>query len=271
MPDLKEFGILGFHRLNRYNNSKKAFKRTHIYSTVLLNLDKLRGVEYHWRAHAMEDIQFNRDANEHGAVLCKFYRFAFSSPQIKEGGCSYMKAYNDGAREGGGATEKLVPAPAPADPGASKGKKPELLLEKPVNLVNEGSTGVESAGDSPASMRQRMSGRADEPARQAPAAAHMVCLVESMQFFGEDSRKLWEGNCTDVRDLLEQLVLYFPEVGGAGREQGAHADVLRLQYYDRKWAEFIDLEERSWKDFVTQQPSVKIRILRRKPANSGDP
>jgi hypothetical protein len=55
--------MIGFHRLNRYNNSKKAFKRTHIYSTVLLNLDKLRGVEYHWRAHAMEDIQFNRDAN----------------------------------------------------------------------------------------------------------------------------------------------------------------------------------------------------------------
>ena len=143
--NLIEFGMIGFHRLNRYNNSKKAFKRTHIYSTVLLNLDKLRGVEYHWRAHAMEDIQFNRDANEHGAVLCKFYRFAFSSPQIKEGGCSYMKACNEELRKGGGAIVKPAPAPAPADPGASKGKKPELLLEKPVNLVNEGSTGVESA------------------------------------------------------------------------------------------------------------------------------
>ena len=112
--NLIEFGMIGFHRLNRYNNSKKAFKRTHIYSTVLLNLDKLQGVEYHWRAHAMEDIQFNRDANKHGAVLCKFYRFAFSSPQIKQGGCCYMKACNEELRKGGGATEKLVPVPADA-------------------------------------------------------------------------------------------------------------------------------------------------------------
>jgi hypothetical protein len=275
MPDLSKFGMLGFHRLNSYNNSKKAFKRTHIYSTVLLNLDKLQGVEYHWRAHVMEDIQFNWDADKSKAVLCKCYRFAFSSPQIKKWGCHDLVAINDELREVDGAIEKPALAPAAADPGASKGKKPELLPEKPVNPVNEGSTGVESVGDAPAPMRQRKSGRAHsvsapgEPAWLAPAAAHdMACAVESMQFFGADRMKKWRGRCTDARDLLAQLVLYFGlAAGGAGREQGAHADVLHLQFYDRECEEYIDLEECSWEDFVAQA-TFKIRILRCEPANS---
>jgi hypothetical protein len=177
-----------------------------------------------------------------------------------------MKACNDGAREVGGATKKPAPAPVPAEPlppaaptpapsqADPGGKKPELLLEKPVIQLNEDSTGVESVGDAPAPMRQRKSGRAHsvsapgEPAWLAPAAAHdMACAVESMQFFGADRMKKWRGRCTDARDLLAQLVLYFGlAAGGAGREQGAHADVLHLQFYDRECEEYIDLEECSW-------------------------
>ena len=90
--DLRKFGMLGFHRLRRSNTSKKAFKRTHIMSTVLLNLGKLKGVEYHWRAHMMEDLQFNRDADKNEVVFCKCYRFAFSSPKMPEGGCAHLVA-----------------------------------------------------------------------------------------------------------------------------------------------------------------------------------
>ena len=69
----------------------RAYKWTHVVSTVLLNLSKLEGVEYHWRAHVWEDLQFNRDAAKR-AVLCKCYRFAFSSPQMRGGGCEYIVA-----------------------------------------------------------------------------------------------------------------------------------------------------------------------------------
>ena len=61
-------------------------------STVLLNLEKLKGVEYHWRAHMMEDLQFNRDADKNEVVFCKCYRFAFSSPKMPEGGCAHLVA-----------------------------------------------------------------------------------------------------------------------------------------------------------------------------------
>jgi hypothetical protein len=132
-----------------------------------------------------------------------------------------------------------------------------------------------SAGDAPAPLRQRQSGRAQaaaapgEPARLAPAAAHdLACAVESTQFFGAGRMKKWRGRCTDARDLLSQLVLHFGlAAGGAGREQGTHADALHLQFYDRECEEYIDLEECSWEDFVAQA-TFKIRILRCEPANS---
>lgn len=86
--------------------------------------------------------------------------------------------------------------------------------------------------------------------------------------FRDGSHEKVGGSCTDARDLLAQLVLHFGlAAGGAGREQGAHADVLRLQFYDRECEEYIDLEECSWEDFVTQA-TFRIRILRCEPANS---
>jgi hypothetical protein len=62
---------------------------------VLLNLGKLKEVKdvnYLKEAWVWEDLQFNRNAEEHGAVICKCYRVAFSSPQLREGGCSDMVA-----------------------------------------------------------------------------------------------------------------------------------------------------------------------------------
>jgi hypothetical protein len=98
--DLNKFGIIGFHRLNGYESSKRAYDRTHCTSTVLLNLgnlnDKAKEVNYLEKAWVWEDLQFNRDAEEHGAVICKCYRFAFSTPQLREGGCAGMVARSEG-------------------------------------------------------------------------------------------------------------------------------------------------------------------------------
>ena len=92
-PDLREFGMLGFHRLNgRESNIKTAYRRTYVTSTVLLILEKLEGIEFHWRAHAMEDLEFNRDVDRAKQVLCKCYRFGFGKRQLRQGGCAYVVA-----------------------------------------------------------------------------------------------------------------------------------------------------------------------------------
>jgi hypothetical protein len=92
---LNKFGIIGFHRLNGWEASKRAYNRTHCTSTVLLNLEKLKEVNYLKEARVWEDLQFNRDAEKHEAVICKCYRFAFSSPQLREGGCADMVARSE--------------------------------------------------------------------------------------------------------------------------------------------------------------------------------
>lgn len=89
---VKDFAIIGFHRLNGWESSQRAFKRTHCTSTVILNLEKLKDVHYLKRAWVWEDLQFNRDVEEKGLVICKCYQFAFYTPQLKEGGCADMVA-----------------------------------------------------------------------------------------------------------------------------------------------------------------------------------
>ena len=140
MPDLPKFGMIGFHRLNGRNNSKRAYKRTHVVSTVLLNLSKLEGIDYHWRAHVWEDFQFNRDAELNRvpakrAVLCKCYRFAFSSPQFRKGGCADMVARGPktGADLDDQAESSQEPTHARASADGSASNAPPLAL--PEDLV----------------------------------------------------------------------------------------------------------------------------------------
>lgn len=109
---VREFAIIGFHRLNGWESSQRAFKRTHCTSTVILNLDKLKDVHYLQRAWVWEDLQFNRDAEKKGLVMCKCYRFAFYTPQLKEGGCAEMVARPDD--DSGPST---VPQPTESDGG----------------------------------------------------------------------------------------------------------------------------------------------------------
>ena len=98
---VKEFAMIGFYRLNGWETSQRAFKRTHCTSTVILNLNKLKDVHYLKRACVWEDLQFNRDAEERGLVICKCYRFAFYTPQLKDGGCAEMVARPDEPKEPG--------------------------------------------------------------------------------------------------------------------------------------------------------------------------
>ena len=88
-----EFGMIGFYRFNGFE-ATRAYLRTHVFSTVILNLDKLVGVDYESKAYVWEDIQFNRDAAapRHSVVSCKCHRFQFGKPQLREGGCAELVA-----------------------------------------------------------------------------------------------------------------------------------------------------------------------------------
>ena len=111
MPDLEKFGMLGFYRLNGWNQSNRAYKRSHVTSTVILNLNKLKNIEYLKKAFIWEDLHFNRDAENvasgrgegagggggEAAVICKCYRSAFSTPQLRAGGCHDMVAKKAGS------------------------------------------------------------------------------------------------------------------------------------------------------------------------------
>ena len=93
--EMTNFGIIGFHRLNGFDSSKRAYRRNHSTSTVILNLDRLKDVDYLKCAWVWEDLQFNRDAEANDIVSCKCYRFAFSTPTLREGGCHNMVARPD--------------------------------------------------------------------------------------------------------------------------------------------------------------------------------
>jgi len=110
MPGVEKFGMLGFYRLNGWNQSNRAYKRSHVTSTVILKLNKLKNIEYLKKAFVWEDLQFNREAenvasgrgeetgggSREAAVICKCYRFAFATPQLRAGGCHNMVANKTG-------------------------------------------------------------------------------------------------------------------------------------------------------------------------------
>lgn len=88
----------------------------------------------------------------------------------------------------------------------------------------------------------------------------IVCAVESPHFFGIGRMKKWRGCCTSADHLLSQLVLHFGLAGGATEDGIGDAGAttsqghrpLLLQFYDKEVAEYIDLEDISWQDFVEQ-------------------
>jgi hypothetical protein len=100
--DLHQFGLIGFHRIDGYNQSKAAYSRQHVYSAIIMNLDKLRDVDYSKECFLWEDLDFNKRASEAGAVLCKCYRFGMAKKPGMPGGCSDMVSRRDEAEAGGG-------------------------------------------------------------------------------------------------------------------------------------------------------------------------
>jgi len=89
-----EFGMIGFYRFYGFTEVTRAHLRTHVFSTAILNLDKLVKIDYERDAYVWEDIQFKRDAAAplHAVVNCKCYRFQFGKPQLREGGCAELVA-----------------------------------------------------------------------------------------------------------------------------------------------------------------------------------
>ena len=89
--DLHQFGMIGFHRIDGLNRSKAAYSRRHVYSAIIMNLNKLQDVDYNEKCFLWEDLDFNlRASEEAGAVLCKCYRFGMGKKTGMPGGCSDM-------------------------------------------------------------------------------------------------------------------------------------------------------------------------------------
>jgi len=91
--ELPHFAIVGFARCSGRNDgaARYAYRRTHVYSAVLLNLELLNrcGVEYDPRVHIWEDIDVGErvhDAAPRG-LLVKCLRYMQQKRQMFSGGC----------------------------------------------------------------------------------------------------------------------------------------------------------------------------------------
>ena len=91
-----------------------------------------------------------------------------------------------------------------------------------------------------------------------PAQNEITCAVESPDFFGAGHMKKWRGQCKDASDLMDALVLHFclreqatTSLYNAEGMRGRPGSLL-LQFFDRELMEYIDLEESTWQDFVSQ-------------------
>jgi hypothetical protein len=124
-PDImKQFGMFGFYRFNGWPQ-ERAYDRTHCTKAILLNLDKLKDIDYEKGAHTWEDLKLswdmqgvkweegqgknNVDCDTSAPISCKLYRFQVSSPQLHHGGCAHMVARPD-------APEPVVPEPVVPEP-----------------------------------------------------------------------------------------------------------------------------------------------------------
>merc|ERR1712062_47056 len=74
---MSDFSIIGFSMEDKYanNNLTTAFNRKHVFCAVILNLDKVRDIEYKKQLWCMEDIFFNYDTDQSKGVIVKCQRF----------------------------------------------------------------------------------------------------------------------------------------------------------------------------------------------------
>jgi len=108
---MDQFGAIGFYRFNGTTNFNAAYSRKNIYSAVLWNVRVLQDkkLNFDYKVHVWEDIDFNKRASDEGVVLCKCNRFQQLKLQVRTGGCS------DGvARKEAAETEQDTEEPAAA-------------------------------------------------------------------------------------------------------------------------------------------------------------
>ena len=94
---LKTFALLGFGRYNPRNldGIKYPYKRGHVYSAMILNLELLKQHKLYYdpNIHIWEDIEFNERVNTAGLMICKIQRYMQRKKQMRSGGCNTNIAY----------------------------------------------------------------------------------------------------------------------------------------------------------------------------------
>jgi hypothetical protein len=98
--ELCKFALVGFNRYNlKYgpDTIKLPYKRTHVYSAVILNvkmlLENQPKLEFDKAIHLWEDLDFNERVNAAGLLICKCQRFCQKKdPKMPQGGANYMIA-----------------------------------------------------------------------------------------------------------------------------------------------------------------------------------
>ena len=85
---VEKFSVVGFSNFNRKSIRRKraAFGRKHVYAAVLLNLKRLKGIDYNQNAWAMEDTDFNLRTDASSGVIVRCMRYVAYKKLLKEGG-----------------------------------------------------------------------------------------------------------------------------------------------------------------------------------------
>ena len=85
---VEKFDLVGFSNFNHKSIRRKrtAFGHKHVYAAVLLNLERLKGIDYNQKAWAMEDTDFNLRTNLASGVIVKCMRYVVNKKVLKKGG-----------------------------------------------------------------------------------------------------------------------------------------------------------------------------------------
>jgi hypothetical protein len=154
--ELSQFAVVGFARLGQYYNARWAYKRTHAYSAVVINVKLVddMGMRYKPGVFVMEDIDFNERIQP--ALVCKCMRYMQKKKKILTGGCADYVA-----------RKEEQPTSPPVD-------------DTPLSPAEPTSPPVE---DTPLSPTEPASLPADDThLSPASATAHLRALVKSARF-----------------------------------------------------------------------------------------